>query len=139
MLYATCAAPRRVAGAGHAGRMTETRRQVVMTGLLVSFVTLASGLVGLLVTSRILWVLVFAAVCYPAFRATHRETTHRETTHRETTDRRPWPWRAELVAGVVSVLGCLLLVPFVAGGPASYLLAAVVVLVVYLVSAWWFG
>src|SRR5689334_20978408 len=116
MLYATYAAPRRVAGAGHAGRMTETRRQVVTTGLLVSFVTLAtgllvsfvtlatgllvsfvtlaSGLVGLLVTSRILWVLVFAAVCYPAFRATHRETTHRETTHRETThrettDRRP--------------------------------------------------
>lgn len=109
--------------------MTETRRQVVTTGLLVAFVTLASGLVGLLVTSRVLWVLVFAAVCYPAFRATSRETTAR----------RPQPWRAEVVAGVVSLVGCLLLAPFVTGGLAAYLLAAVVVLVVYLVSAWWFA
>src|SRR3954453_23965601 len=99
--------------------MTETRRQVVTTGLLVAFVTLASGLVGLLVTSRVLWLLVFAAVCYPAFRVTRREST----------ERRPEPWRAELVAGVVSLLGCLVLAPFVSNGLAAYLAAAVVVLV----------
>ncbi|MCU7722454.1 hypothetical protein ODJ79_01880 [Actinoplanes sp. KI2] len=124
--------------------MTATRRQVVTTGLVVAFVTLASGLVSVLVASRVLWVLVFAAVCYPALRATHREAPgfdapRRQGTGRGSEARAPQPWRAEVVAGVVSVLGCLLLVPFVPGGLAPYLLAAAVVLVVYLLSAWWFG
>jgi hypothetical protein len=72
---------------------------------------------------------VFAAVCYPAFRATRRESTVRQ----------PEPWRAELLAGLLSLLGCLVLAPFVASGLAAYLAAAVVVLVVYLLSAWWLG
>ena len=102
---------------------------MVTTGLLVAFVTLAAGLVDLLVTSRVLWVVVFAAVCYPALRATRREST----------DRAPEPWRAELIAGLAALLGLLLLVPFVGSGLATYLVAAVWVLVVYLLSAWWFG
>src|SRR5690349_12753867 len=122
--------------------MTETRRQVVTTGLLVAFVTLASGLVGQLGTSSgVLWVLVFAAVCYPAFRATHRERAGRGSAGGEGAGRgSAQPWRAEVVAGVLSLVGCLLVVPLVAGGGlTAYLLAAVVVLAVYLLSAWWFG
>jgi amino acid transporter len=119
--------------------MTETRRRVVLSGLLVAFLTLASGLISLLVTSRILWALVFAAVCYPAFRVTHQESPAFPAAPRKSTPRGPEPWRAELAAGVVSVLACLLLAPFVAGGLTAYLVAAVVVLIVYLLTAWWFG
>jgi len=96
----------------------------------------------------VLWVLVFAAVCYPAFRATHREGAGRGSAGagragagagREGAGSAQ-PWRAEVVAGVLSLVGCLLVVPLVAGGGlTAYLLAAVVVLAVYLLSAWWFG
>jgi hypothetical protein len=109
--------------------MSEARRRVVMSGLSVAFVTLAAGLVNLLVTSRMLWIVVFAALCYVALRATRRESADPATQ----------PWRAELIAAVVSLLGCLALAPFVPVGPAAYLLAAAWVLLAHLLIAWWLG
>ncbi|WP_433367003.1 hypothetical protein ACQPZX_38820 [Actinoplanes sp. CA-142083] len=118
--------------------MTVVRRRVMMSGLLAAFLTLAAGLLNLVLSQGWLWVLVFAAVCYPAVRAFGRE--------REGAPKGPAgegaakePWRPELVAAGVSLVAVLLLVPFVPSGLAAYTIAAAVVLAVYASSAWWFG
>jgi hypothetical protein len=105
----------------------DRRRRMMATGLFVAFLTLVSGLLDQWVEQRWLWWIVFAVLCYLGLRALGASGPART------------PWRAELVPAVASVVVLAAITPFVPAGLGAYAIAAGVVLVIWVVSAWWFG
>ena len=118
--------------AGERARKAAVQGRILRTGVMVAALILVSGVLDLWVTPRWLWWVSYAVGFYLVVRATALVEARLPVRVGRSV-------RADLVVGAVSLAALVALSPVLPHGFAAYGIGAVVVLLVALAGAWWFG